>query len=189
MFDVQEIGRISEEASRDAILVPLNDYPWKFTEQGVQTIVETADGYPNFIQFICRQACDWKIVNPENISIPMEPIVHQLDSNFFGGRWEMLTDRQRDLLYCIAKCPTADDEFTVSEIVAASKSPNSKEVVKPFVAGDVSQVLPRLIEKGLIYKNRHGKYSFAVPLFSRFIDRTFERRHQITNIQKRLFDG
>jgi hypothetical protein len=187
MFDLQEIGRISEQASRQAILTPLKSHKWVFSDSAVQTIIETADGYPYFIQFICRQAFDWKMANPKSASIPIKPIVDQLDANFFGGRWEKLTDRQRDLLYCIAKCPTADEEFTVSEIVAASKS--AKELdIKPFVAGDVSQVLPRLIEKGLIYKNRHGKYSFAVPLFSRFINRTFERRHQIKAIQKRLFE-
>lgn len=43
--------------------------------------------------------------------------------------------------------------------------------VKAFTPGDVSQMLPRLIEKGLIYKNRLGKYCFAVPLFSGFIKR------------------
>ena len=187
MFDVQEIGRITKDASRDAILKPLDKNAWIFSNPAVETIINTADGYPYFIQFICRQAFDWKMANPGDGPIPIKPIVDQLDTNFFGGRWETLTDRQRDLLYCIAKCPTADEEFTVSEIVAASKSVDDSSDVKPFVAGDVSQVLPRLIDKGLIYKNRHGKYSFAVPLFSRFINRTFERRHQITHIQKSLF--
>jgi hypothetical protein len=32
-------------------------------------------------------------------------------------------------------------------------------------------MLAALSEAGLVYKNRHGKYSFAVPLFGRFIQR------------------
>ncbi len=31
--------------------------------------------------------------------------------------------------------------------------------------------LPKLIEAGLLYKNRRGKYSLAVPLFDSFIKR------------------
>ena len=35
-------------------------------------------------------------------------------------------------------------------------------------------MLASLAEKGMIYKNRMGKYSFAVPLLGRFILRTYE---------------
>jgi hypothetical protein len=31
-----------------------------------------------------------------------------------------------------------------------------------------------LVERGMIYKNRLGRYSFAVPLLGRFIRRTYE---------------
>ena len=40
----------------------------------------------------------------------------------------------------------------------------------------VSQMLAALSEAGLVYKNRHGKYSFAVPLLGRFIRRQREGR-------------
>ncbi|MBI1901587.1 MAG: ATP-binding protein [Planctomycetia bacterium] len=180
MFSVQEIGRLSPMASRDAIRIPLQDYSWQFSDSAVETIVRVSDGYPYFIQFICREAFDYTIVNPDSPSIPIEPIVRKLDSNFFAGRWETLTDRQRDLLYCIAQLPHADEEFTIGEIVEASKS--NPRGVKPFSPNDVSQILPRLIERGLVFKNRYSKYSFAVPLFSRFIMRRF------TLTQKALFD-
>ena len=35
-------------------------------------------------------------------------------------------------------------------------------------------MLSSLAERGMIYKNRFGKYSFAVPLLGRFIRRTYE---------------
>ena len=186
MFEVQEIGRLTRDASQDAIRIPLEGSNWQFSKDSEKLIIKTADGYPYFIQFICRQAFDYRQSNPNAKTIPVEPIVLQLDSNFFAGRWEPLTDRQRDMLYCVAKCPHADEEFTVAEIVEASKSKECG-TVKSFLAGDVSQILPRLVERGLVYKNRHGKYSFAVPLFSRFIERTYERRHELA-YQKHLFD-
>ena len=179
MFAVLEIGRLSPQASRDAIEVPLKGSAWKFTEDGVKKIIEVSDGYPYFIQFICRETFDHLIAKPDDLTIPIDAIVRKLDSDFFAGRWENVTDRQRDLLYCIAQLQHADDEFTISEIVDVSKTLS----LKTFGYGDVSQALPRLIEKGLIYKNRHGKYCFAVPLFSGFIRRRF---HTPDN-QKRLF--
>jgi hypothetical protein len=181
MFDVQEIGRLSEKATKEAILVPMRDCGWSFTPEALELITETADGYPYFIQFICREAFD-AIAKAESKSVPIDPIVRKLDSNFFSGRWDTLTDRQRDLLYCISLIAQADQEFSIGEIVESSKNSS----VKPFSANDVSQMLPRLIEKGLIYKNRLGKYSFAVPLFRRFIKRKVEARKQLR--QTTMFD-
>ena len=40
---------------------------------------------------------------------------------------------------------------------------------KPFSASHVNQMLNSLSDSGLIYKNRHGRYSLAVPLLNRFI--------------------
>jgi len=180
MFAVQEIGRLTPEASREAIEVPLQNGPWEFTSEGVQRIIEISDGYPYFIQFICRETLDHLLANPGDRRIPMDSIMRKLDSDFFAGRWEGVTDRQRDLLLCIAHLENADEEFTISEIVEVSRDLE----VKSFAPGDVSQILPRLIDKGLVYKNRFGKYCFAVPLFSGFIKRQFSRQ----DTQKRLFD-
>jgi hypothetical protein len=182
MFEVQEIGRLSKDASREAILVPIEGSGWTFNDKAVEKIIQTADGYPYFIQFICRQAFDYIKANPKSQQIPIDPIVRQLDANFFAGRWDSLTDRQRDFLYCISLLNNAETEFTIAEIVDVSKS---AEHVKQFSAGDVSQMLPRMIDKGLIYKNRLGKYCFSVPLFSRFI----RRRLEASAAQKWLFDA
>jgi hypothetical protein len=185
MFGIQEIGRLSIENSRAAIEEPLKGNKRRFSETSIKTIIETADGYPYFIQFICRQSFDYAVSNPGK-QIPIEPIVRQLDSSFFSGRWENLSDRQRDLLYCIAQSDHGDDEFTIAEIVEVSKSGKCARV-KAFTAGDVSQAIPKLIDKGLVYKNRHGKYSFAVPLFSGFIIRSVERE-PLQGRQRQLFD-
>ena len=180
MFTVQELGRLSSEASRQAIERPLQQTKWTFTENAIEAIVKTSDGYPYFIQFICRETLDHVIAHPSDLSVPMEAIIRKLDSDFFAGRWESVTDRQRELLYCIAQLEHGDQEFTISEVVDVSKI--SK--IKPFSPGDVSQILPRLIEKGLVYKNRLGKYCFAVPLFGGFINRRFET----PDLQKTLFE-
>ncbi|MGI8978935.1 MAG: hypothetical protein ACR2FY_06900 [Pirellulaceae bacterium] len=183
MFSVLEIGRLPAKASREAITVPLEDCFWKFEESGIQSILKAADGYPYFIQFICREALDCLMLNPDDLSIPIEPIIRKLDSDFFAGRWETLTDRQRDLLYCIAQLDVDEGEFTIPEVVEISTKTEKK--IKGFSRGDVSQMLPRLMsEKGLVYKNRHGKYSFAVPLMGKFIN----RKYNTPVLQKTLFE-
>jgi len=181
MFTVQEIGRLGPEASREAILVPLKKSKLRFAPRDIKTITAVSAGYPYFIQFICREAFDYLRLNPADQAIPIEGIIRKLDADFFAGRWENLTDRQRDLLYCVARLERAEVEFSISDIVESSR----KLKVKRFTSGDVSQILPRLIDKGIVYKNRLGKYSFAVPLFSRFIRRKLARTPQ--EFQKSLF--
>jgi len=178
MFTVQELGRLTDQESRKAIEVPVEDSRWKFTEYGVQKIIEVTDGYPYFIQFICRETFDHLKSNPDDTGIPIQSITRKLDSDFFAGRWDQLTDRQRELLYCVAQLPDPDDEFAISDVVDKSAELD----IKKFTPGDISQMLPRLVEKGLVYKNRHGKYSFAVPLFSRFILRKLEGRLRQSNL-------
>ena len=94
-------------------------------------------------------------------------IIRKLDTDFFAGRWAKVTDRQQELLYVIASLETRD-EFTVQEIVA-----RAQEVLeKPFGRSHINQMLTALITAGLVYRDRHGKYLFAVPLMADFIKRT-----------------
>src|SRR5690606_22795404 len=102
--------------------------------------------------------------------IPREEIVRKLDSDFFAGRWARATDRQRELLMVIAHLDSCDGEFTAQEIAAKSQRMASK----PFSSAHASQMLVALAAAGLVYKNRHGKYSLAVPLLGRFIRRQAE---------------
>ena len=99
--------------------------------------------------------------------MPVAEIVRKLDSDFFAGRWARATDRQRQLLTVIAHLHNCDEEFTVQEAVKKSR----ELLEKPFSSSHVNQMLASLSQAGLVYKNRHGKYSFAVPLLGEFIQR------------------
>ena len=62
------------------------------------------------------------------------------------------------------------DEFSDSSVQEAVEK--SRELLqKPFSSSHVNQMLASLSQAGLVYKNRHGKYSFAVPLLGEFIQR------------------
>ncbi|HMM94030.1 ATP-binding protein [Phycicoccus sp.] len=174
MFRVIMLGRLSEGESEDAIKKPLDvaDCPVRFTELSVRAIANEAGGYPYFIQFICREVFDAVLQqsDPERPQpIPIGAIQRKLDTDFFAGRWARATDRQRELLYLISGLEQCDEEFTIQEVVAASKQADIKE----FSASHVNQMLAALAGQGLVYKNRFGKYSLAVPLLSQFIQRVY----------------
>lgn len=167
MFRIVELGRLSETASEEAIRKPIEDTncPVELNDESVETIVKLSAGYPYFIQFICREVYDVFLQGGE--SVPVKEIVKKLDSYFFAARWAKATDRQRELLALAASLDNSDEEFTVRYIVN-SRSREEKDI-KPFSASHVNQMLSTLATAGLVYKNRRGKYAFAVPLMKQFI--------------------
>lgn len=170
MFRVVFLDRLTDPDVREAILKPLESCELKLTDDSVAQITSLSGGYPYFVQFICREICDLfiqKIDQGEAPSVPSEEIIRKLDSDFFAGRWARVTDRQKMLLSVISKLENCDTEFSVQEVVELSKG----TLEKPFSSSHVNQMLSSLADRGLVYKNRHGKYSFAVPLLGQFIRR------------------
>ena len=172
MFDVMQLGKLSTEDSREAILRPIeiSQSSLTFSPSTVDIIAGMSGGYPYFIQYICKEAFDAWISQMQNGEIPsvaQREIIAKLDQDFFSARWDRATDRQQEFMKVIATLDTANSEFTTQEIVSASK-----EVLKKgFSPSHATQILSALLEKGLVYRNRHGKYSFAVPLMGDFISR------------------
>ena len=169
MFRVMMLERLEDDDCKAAITKPIhtNNCPVTFSDRSIELIIETSGGYPYFIQFICREVYDLflqMIEAGQQPSVPIKEIVLKLDKDFFSGRWARATDRQRELLSVVATLDNCDKEFTVHEIVAAAKG-----MANPFGSSHVNQMLATLISAGLIYKNRYGKYSFAVPLLGKFI--------------------
>lgn len=170
MFRVVFLDRLNEVDSRDAILKPTKQKgcPVSFDRGSVEHIVELSGGYPFFIQFICREVFDVFIQQLESggaTAVPVDEISRKLDSDFFAGRWARATDRQRELLTVAAHLEHAESEFTVQELVEGSK----RLLKKPFSSSHANQMSVSLSQAGLVYKNRHGRYSFAVPLLNKFI--------------------
>lgn len=172
MFRILFLDRLNEKESKDAILKPIerDDCPVRLTDDTVKLIIDLSGGYPYFIQFMCREIYDvflQKRDNGEVLSIPIDEIIIKLDTDFFAGRWSRVTDRQKTLLYVISQLDNCNNEFTVAEIVSLSR----QFLQKPFGNSHVNQMLSSLSNSGLVYKNRHGRYSFAVPLLCQFINR------------------
>jgi hypothetical protein len=174
MFHQEILTRLSDLESREAIVVPMKkeNCPVQLTESAIQQVVRYSGGYPYFIQYLCKEIYDsylqQKAMGKEP-SVTLDSVIRKLDTDFYQGRWNKVTDRQRDLLTIIADLENVESGFTIKEIEAASKATGS-----PFKASPINLMLKALIEAGLVYKNRHGKYSFAVPMFSHFIKRELQ---------------
>ncbi|MGH7174780.1 MAG: ATP-binding protein, partial [Minisyncoccia bacterium] len=174
MFRVVTLDRLTVDESREAIVKPIQKThcPVAFADESVNMIIRETAGYPYFIQFVCREIYDiflQQVASDGSAkAVPFDSIQRKLDSDFFSGRWSRVTDRQRELLYVIAHLEAADDEFTIHEVVEMSKT----LLDKPFSSSHVNQMLSALSDQGLVFKNRFGKYSFAVPLLGSFILRT-----------------
>ena len=172
MFRVVFLESLDRSESEKAIRKPIEDAdcPVRLSNKSVDNIINMSGGYPYFIQFICREVYDafmQRIDKGENASVPAVEIEQKLDTDFFAGRWARATDRQRSLLSVISQLDTCEDEFTVQEIVEESW----QALNNPFSGSHVNQMLVTLALQGLVFKNRHGMYSFAVPLLGRFIKR------------------
>jgi hypothetical protein len=173
MFRVLFLDRLEEKFANAAFSKPIaaKRSPVHFDATLLTALISESGGYPYFIQFLGREAfdvlrqCPAAMAHKQAVFLPA--ILRKLDSDFFSDRWSRVTDRQRELLIVISQLPKSDVEFSVQAAEQASR----KSHKKPFSASHITQLLATLSEAGLIYKNRHGRYSFAVPLLGAFIRR------------------
>lgn len=178
MFRVVFLERLNASDSEDAIRKPVEDAacPVQLGDRSVAEIVKMSGGYPYFIQFVCREVYDafiQRLDKGEQASVPAVEIERKLDMDFFAGRWARATDRQRALLSVIAELECCDEEFSVQEVVERSQ----QVLDRPFSNSHVSQMLVALASQGLVFKNRYGRYSFAVPMLGGYVRRqTVEQR-------------
>ena len=168
MFHVLFLDRLNDDESREAIVKPVANLPTKMSEDSVDLVIQESGGYPYFLQFMCREVYDVFLIKiEEDVTVSIGDLKRKLDTDFFAGRWAKASDRQRELLEVVSLLPNCDTEFTIQEVCDLAK----KEIEKPFSNSQINQMFSKLSDCGLVYKNRHGKYSFAVPLLGEFIQR------------------
>ena len=178
MFRVVFLESLAEDESRQAIVKPIerSEGAVKLSEQSVDAIVRMSGGYPYFLQFIGKEVYDAFVQRADRgagAEVPIREIEQKLDTDFFAGRWARATDRQRELMIAIAHVDAEGDEFSVAQIVEQSR----RLPGKPFSPSHATQMLAALSNQGLVFKNRHGRYAFAVPLLQRYILRQLRQAH------------
>lgn len=98
--------------------------------------------------------------------------MERLDTGLFAARWNKTTDRQRQLLHRVAmRKRRVGGEFGIQDLVGENDA--------GITASQASQLLAALAERGLIYRTRHGRYAFTVPMSETMILRRFEAERQV----------
>lgn len=171
LFHVLTLRQLNDQESRDAILKPIADArcKTKFNDESVKIIIQQSGGYPYFIQFICREVYDvfeQKAAKKQKLSVPIDAIIQKLDNDFFAGRWSRATEREQQVLIMLAEANKTT--FTIQDTLELS----NKSRFKKFSRSQIGQLFNSLIERGLVYKDKRGSYSFAVPLLNQYIVRT-----------------
>ncbi|MBE8158399.1 MAG: ATP-binding protein [Betaproteobacteria bacterium] len=171
MFSVVVLQNLDRKAAYDAILRPLprEDQETRKLFRQIETMLYNyTQGYPYFIQYWCWKLYDYfRSSGQSNVNIIRE-IQKSLDEDFFAGRWVQLSDRQRDILLAAARAiKQGTQEFSVQDVV--EQSGKLPELQKPFSSSHANQMLTTLAQKGMVFKNRYGKYMFAVPMLDNYI--------------------
>jgi hypothetical protein len=164
LFRYSDIGSLSADDARQAIIAPVVDEGAVWEPAAVGQVIEHTQGYPYFLQEFGKQA--WNIAEGDTITFSdveaaTRLAIDDLDQGFFRARIDKTTDAERDYL----------------RAMAALGGPGR------YRSGDVSRRLGKkttqtgpvrdsLIKRGLCYAPRHGELSFTVPMFDEFVRRT-----------------
>ncbi len=162
LFDFPEIGALSPEAARRALVVPAREQHVEFANDALDRIQHVTQGYPYFVQEWGKHAWDVADASPIELADVMtasESAVAALDESFFRVRFDRLTPSEKRYLRAMAELGPG-----------------------PHRSGDIAEVLDRrvtslgptrgsLINKGMIWSPNHGDTAFTVPLFDEFMRR------------------
>jgi hypothetical protein len=162
LFDFPEVGPLSAEAARTAIVKPAREQDVDVNDDALNMIFSETHGYPYFLQEWGKHAWDSAERSPitlHDVSRASQAAVATLDESFFRVRFDRLTPLEKRYLRAMAELGPG-----------------------PHRSGDISDQLNRevtalgptrsqLIAKGMIWSPSHGDTAFTVPLFDEFMRR------------------
>ncbi len=162
LFNYPEIDKLPDEAAREALVRPAMQEDVQFDEDAVTEILRVTERYPYFIQEWGAHVWDHAAASPIRASEVEETtpnVVTHLDRNFFRVRFDRLTVLQQKYLRAMAELgPGPHKTGDIASILGVE-------------ASNVAAVRQQLIDKGMIWSQRHGETAFTVPMFDRFMKR------------------
>jgi hypothetical protein len=160
LFDVHTIGRLDDEAQREAISEPADSLGVAFEPAALSRLGELAGGYPFFIQTHAKFAWDVAVETPitlDDVSVAEPRAVEQLEQSFFGPRYERATPAERRYMHALASL--GDGAVSTAEAAAVLHRRPS----------DVSVQRDGLLAKGLVYAPDRGLIDFTVPHMAAYL--------------------
>ena len=162
LFEFPFIGSLESGDARSAITIPARSQGVRLTKQAVQRIVDSAQGYPYFLQewgYHVWNAAESSPIKEIVVEEVTEGVLRQLDENFFLVRFDRLTPAEKKYLHAMAEL---------------GPGPHRSGDIAATLGIKVESVAPRrstLIGKGIIYSPSHGDTAFTVPLFDEYLIR------------------
>ncbi|MGL5436801.1 MAG: ATP-binding protein [Lachnospiraceae bacterium] len=162
LFNYVPIAELTDDAAREAIIKPAEDFDVTYTADAVDSIIKWTRGYPFFIQELCNTV--WEFTEKEQIDIEdvdrvIPTFLSHLDASFFKVRYDRCTKKEHDFLFAMAKC--GELPCTISNVA---------KIMKKRV-NSISPIRAQLISKGIVYSTGHGEIDFTVPLFDEYLKR------------------
>jgi hypothetical protein len=162
MFHVMTLDRLSRQDTLTAVAKPLEDLmpPLRITPELVDKVVDLTGGYPYLIQFFGKELIDATLQNGGVLhadSFPSDEVFERLDSGLFAARWSKTTDKQREFLRVLAnRGPAHPIDFSAQDAATLSQG--------EWTNAQANQMMQTLSERGILYRTRHGRYTFTVPM-------------------------
>jgi hypothetical protein len=172
MFRGEEIGSLSPEDAKQAFLRPLKQTAVSVEKGLSNKIIDEVEGYPYFVQLWGAElwdAADAAEVERFSERLLLETrtdIFRRLDFDFYEPRIATLTPAEQDVLLASADCPYPP--IVVADLnEAVSKTP-----------GNINVLLGRLVDSGVLYRIRKGKYEYTAPKFRDYLLRRVDHTDQ-----------
>jgi AAA ATPase domain len=162
LFNYPVIGQLDVPAARSALVLPANHEGAGFEDGAVEEILRVTERYPYFIQewgFQVWNAAPASPIRRRDVREATPGVITHLDANFFRVRFDRLTPLQQKYLRAMAELGAGP--YQTGEIASALG----------VEATTVAPVRQQLINKGMVWSQRHGETAFTVPLFDRFMKR------------------
>ena len=162
LFDFPQVGRLERDDARQALTKPASAEGASFEDAALDAILDATQCYPYFIQewgFHVWNEAPATPVTHDMVHAATPHVITHLDNNFFRVRFDQLTPLEQKYLRAMA-------ELDPGPILTGRVA-----TILGTRANSVATVRQRLINKGMIWSQRHGETAFTVPLFGGFMKR------------------
>jgi AAA ATPase domain len=164
LFKFPQIGQLSEEQARTALVEPARRLGVDFEPDALTAIVDFTEGYPYFLQEYGNTLWNQIDVSPVtavDVSLAQAAVEAKLDGGFFRVRVERTSELEQTYLRAMA------------ELGPEPQRAKDVAVLLDRTSEQLAPTRARLIQKGLLYTPGRGLAAFTVPQFDRFMRRTY----------------
>lgn len=162
LFTYPVVGQLDASSPRAALVNPAKNEGVDFHDNAIKEILRVTERYPYFIQewgFHVWNMAPKSPIQRVQVQEATPGVIAHLDANFFRIRFDRLTPLQQKYLRAMAELGSGP--LQTGEIAATLG----------VEAASVATVRQQLINKGMVWSQRHGETAFTVPLFDEFMKR------------------